>query len=74
MLVILTFLVLIYTMSNLQIEISNEWVTSPSQSLLSKRDRDIYMMGKENGVKELLEGLDEKFKENLSKLYEFSLQ
>jgi hypothetical protein len=48
---------------------SNEWVTSPSQSLLSKRDRDIYMMGKEKGEQEVFEKFQKAFNENLSKSY-----
>ena len=56
-------------MSNLKIRENNEWVTSPSHSLLSKRDRDIYMMGKEKGEQELIEKVHENFRQNLSKSY-----
>lgn len=56
-------------MSNLQAKNTIEWVTSPSNSLLSKRDRDIYLMGKEKGAEELREKYESIFRENLSKSY-----
>ena len=56
-------------MSNLQAKNTIEWVTSPSQSLLSKRERDIYNRGKEKGAQELQEKYEHIFSENLSKSY-----
>jgi hypothetical protein len=40
-------------MSNSQVKNTMDWVTSPSQSLLRKRENDIYVMGKEKGAQEL---------------------
>jgi len=56
-------------MSNSKANTTTEWVTSPSNSLLSRRDRNIYNMGKEKGAQELLDKFDKVYQQNLSKSY-----
>ena len=56
-------------MSDPKVNTAAEWVTSPSNSLLSKRERDIYNMGKEKGVQEFLDKYEKLYQENLSKSY-----
>ena len=56
-------------MSNLPAKNIVEWVISPSQSLLSNRERDIYNMGKEKGAQELIDKYEKVFRENLSKSF-----
>lgn len=53
-----------------KIEHSGEWVTTPSHSLVTKREMDMFLMGKENGVEEYKKKRQDIFNFNFVKSYD----
>lgn len=51
------------------IEHSGEWVTTPSHSLVTKREMDMFLMGKEKGVEEYKKKRQDIFDLNFIKSY-----
>lgn len=53
-----------------KIEHSGEWVTTPSHSLVTKREMDMFLMGKEKGVEEYKKKRQDIFNLNFAKSYD----